>query len=153
MYEERSHPTQREISLCQTIRDNRPMWLACRLFNFDSIQDYNILQDIWNIIRPQDPNFRTTFRPRQLLRHYDALHSALKEEDKQASEVALSESRYFRTDVRGLSIARKLDLVSGWFSRYNELTTEGLRKHSEIFVADNRLWKWIQQSVDRGMDV
>ena len=154
MYEDRSHPIEQEILLCQIIRVNRPMWLACRLLNFDSIQDYSILQDLWEIIRPRHPNFRTTFRSKQLLRCYDALHYTLKEGDKSADEVTLTELKYFRTDARGLSIARKLDLVSQWFSRYNgSNNNEGLRRNNETFVADRRLWKWIDQSVDRDMDV
>lgn len=70
-----------------------------------------------------------------------------------AEQVALVEMKYFKNDVRGLAIARKLDMVSQWSTRYEDSAVDGIRKNSGVFVADKRLWKWIENSFDTSICV
>lgn len=60
-----------------------------------------------------------------------------------SSEDEESRAPYFRDDILKRSIARKLTLVSQWKSQYVPSSHQSLRKNGELFVADDRLWKWI----------
>jgi hypothetical protein len=145
--------TEQENLYCQLLGQSRPMWLSSRLLNFDSTKDYNLLQDLWNSIRPQDQRFPAIFRSKRLLKQHLISYSILEEEDMSAEQVGLVEMKYFEKDVRGLAVARKLDMISQWSTRYKDSTVDGIRRNNSVFIADKRLWQWIEKSLDTSIDV
>lgn len=75
------------------------------------------------------------------MKQYIALHDKLKGEDAPGQQV----TQYFRRDICGLVISRKLTLVSQWSLRYQEPCARGIRRNGIIFVADSKLWQWIDK--------
>lgn len=61
------------------------------------------------------------------------------------------EAAYFQRDMVGLAVSRKLTLVSEWTSRYRKIDNKGIRRNGSIFVADDRLWKWILRSLEQAV--
>jgi hypothetical protein len=152
MGRKRPSPEQ-ESPYCQLLRQSRPMWLCSRLLNFDSTKDYDLLQDLWNSIRPRDERFPTIFRSEPLLQQCLISYRTLKEDDMSAEQVAVAEMKYFKKDVHGLAVARKLDMVSQWSTRYQDSAIDGIRRNSGVFIADKRLWQWIEKCLDNSIDV
>ena len=132
-----------EMVLCQMLSCSRPFWLLSRILNFDSTADYHLFQALWNCFGKYDHNISEFFLSKQSSQRYVKLYDELKEDDQTAVELAAIERDYFQNDVCRLTIARKLTLVSQWSLRYRESPAHGIRGSSNIFVADRRLWRWI----------
>ena len=132
----------------QILKQVRPMWLFSRLVTFDSTKDYDLFRDLWDSIGPCDQDISEFFTSMQCLQQYVVLHDELKEEDAPAEQVTLSERQYFREDVCGLAISRKLTLISEWSSRYGKPRARGIRRNGSIFVADKKLWLWIDRCLN-----
>ena len=124
------------------LRDSRPMWLLSRILSFDTTIDYHLFKALWDLSHSCDQDITAIFHSKQSLAQYVSLHSELKKEDQTKERVATLESAYFRDDWR-LAVSRKLTLVSQWSSRYREPQASGIRRNSSVFVADRRLWAWI----------
>ncbi|KAI4156828.1 MAG: hypothetical protein L6R39_000994 [Caloplaca ligustica] len=154
-----AHPYSADIisTLCQTLRDNRPTWLLSRLLNFESITDYHLLKELWEITAGFDRGVAEIVRVKLSSTELISLRKELMEDDQTAEQVAEAESRYFLDRDRrstGLewqylhnntwreTLARKLTLVSQWTSRYHEGQNR-IRYNGNTFVADRRLWRWI----------
>jgi hypothetical protein len=133
--------------LYQMLQCSRPMWLLSRLLNFDSTMDFHLLSDLWQTIGHNYYDMLILFKSKQSSEQYARLRDRLKEDDQPAETVAEFERQYFRKDVLGLQISRKLSLVSEWSSRYGKPFSEGIRGHGNAFVADKRLWIWIEQCI------
>ena len=134
---------ENEIALSRTLSCSRPTWLLFRLLNFDSTTDYHLFTALWDSIGNHDQDISEFFRSRQSSQQYISLHNELKEDDQTTEQVARLETEYFRDDVWRLAIARKLTLVSQWSLRYHKSLAHGLRGNGNIFVADKKLWAWI----------
>lgn len=134
---------ENEIVLSQTLSDSRPTWLLSRILNFDSTTDYHLFTALWDSIGNHDQDISDLFRSRQSSQQYIRLHDELKEDDQTTEQVARLEREYFRDDVSGLAIARKLTLVSQWSLRYHSSLAHGIRGNGHVFVADKKLWTWI----------
>ncbi|KAL9037972.1 MAG: hypothetical protein Q9214_005469 [Letrouitia sp. 1 TL-2023] len=130
-----------ELSL---LRYSRLVWLFLRISSFDSTADFHLFQAIWELLGDSQ-SLAELFRSKQTLLKYKSLYRELKEDDQTQEEVARSEGDYFRGDVEGLAISRKLTLVSEWSSRYCK---PQIRSHGNTFVADKTLWNWISNSLD-----
>jgi hypothetical protein len=139
---------KKDIGLYQILKQSRPAWLFSRLLTFDSIKDYDLFKELWDSIGPHDQDVSELFTSRQSLEQYIALHNKLKEEDTPAKQVALSERQYFREDNWGLAVSRKLTLVSEWSLRYGKPLARGIRRNGSIFVADKKLWLWIDKCLE-----
>ncbi|KAL8692467.1 MAG: hypothetical protein Q9224_003952 [Gallowayella concinna] len=75
---------------------------------------------------------------------YIAHRDELAEEDPSAIEIEKSEKDHgLKEGQRHTAIARKLTLVSEWSSRYQQPSSRGIRRNCNVFVADKRLWKWL----------
>ena len=122
---------------------NRQLWLLSRLLTFDTITDYHLFKDFWDLTESYNQDMTEFFRSKQSLTDYISLHTELKEEEQTAEQVLKEEQACFRDDLLRLAIARKLTLVSQWSTRYGEPWTRGIRSNGNIFVADKKLWRWI----------
>lgn len=129
---------------CEAIQRSRHMWFLSRLLDFASIQDFNLFREFWRLIGPTDKEISTEFRTRQASPYYRQLYDEMKEEEPSAERVARHERECF-THERELrqSVSRKLSLVSDWRSRYEEPWPSQIRRNADIFVADRKLWRWI----------
>lgn len=132
-----------EMIFCQTLSCSRPLWLFSRLINFDSTTDYHLFKALWNYFGDHDQSISELFLSRQSSQKYITLHEELMEDDQTAVEVATLEREYFKNDIWGLTIARKLTLVSQWSLRYQVPRGHRIRDNGNIFVADKKLWRWI----------
>ena len=144
----RQKELKKDTGLYQILKQVRSMWLFSRHISFDSTKDYDLFRDLWNSNGPYDQDISGLFTSRQCLQQYVVLRDELKEEDAPAEQVALSERQYFREDVCGLAISRKLTLISEWSSRYGRPRACGIRRNGSIFVADRKLWLWIDKCLN-----
>ena len=126
------------------LHDSRLTWILSRILSFDTTADYHFFQALWDLTKSCDQDVAAIFQLKQSSAQYIALHSELEKEDQTKERVATLESAYFRDDWR-LAISRKLTLVSQWSSRYREPQASGIRRNSSVFVADKRLWAWINE--------
>ncbi|KAL8682575.1 MAG: hypothetical protein Q9224_006764, partial [Gallowayella concinna] len=122
---------------------NRPMWLFTRLLNLESETDYDLFKSIWEATGSCEQEMLSFFRSMQTSDKYMSLQNELAEDDPTGSELVVKERRRIGNNVKGLAISRKLTLVSEWSSRYSIPGKHRIRKHSSLFVADKKLWTWI----------
>ena len=132
-----------EMALFRTLSCSRPTWLLSRILNFDSTTDYHLFTALWDSIGNHDQDISEFFCSRQSSQQYISLHNELKEDDQTTEQVARLEREYFRDEVWRLAIARKLTLVSQWSLRYHQSLAHRIRGNGNIFVADKKLWAWI----------
>ena len=132
-----------EMILCRTLSCSRPIWLLSRLLNFDSTTDYHLFKALWDSMESHDQGISEFFRSRQSSQQYMLLRNELKEDDQTTEQVARLEREYFRDDIWRLTIARKLTLVSQWSLSYHKSLAHSIRSNGNIFVADKKLWAWI----------
>ncbi len=132
-----------EMTLCRTLSCSRPMWLLSRILNFDSTTDYHLFKALWNSIENHDQDISEFFRSRQSSQQYISLRNELKEDDQTTEQVARLKREYFRDDIWRLTIARKLTLISQWSLRYHRSLAHEIRDNDNIFVANKKLWAWI----------
>ena len=132
-----------EMALFRTLSCSRPTWLLSRILNFDSTTDYHLFTALWDATGNHDQDISEFFRSRQSSQQYISLHKELKEDDQTTEQVARVEREYFRDEVWRLAIARKLTLMSQWSLRYHQSLAHGIRGNGNIFVADKKLWAWI----------
>ncbi|OJD18557.1 hypothetical protein AJ78_01398 [Emergomyces pasteurianus Ep9510] len=89
-------------------------------------------------------NLRQEFRLRQSFFKYQQLYEEIRQEDRTAEQISCDEKNYFKNrNQLELSIARKLKLISDWSSRYGKPPSSRIRGSGDVFVADKRLWLWI----------
>lgn len=122
-------------------------WLFSRLLNFDCLKDYELFKDLWDSINPNSQDLSELFASSQCLKQYIKLHDKLREEDAPGHKVALCETQYFGQDVCGLALSRKLTLISEWSLRYQHPRARGIRRNGSVFVADRKLWLWIDKCI------
>ena len=132
-----------EMPLYRTLSCSRPIWLLSRILNFDSTTDYHLFKALWDSTGNHDQSISEFFRSRQSSQQYISLRNELKEDDQTTEQVARLEREYFRDDIWRLTIARKLTLVSQWSLRYHTSLAYGIRGNGNVFVADKKLWAWI----------
>ena len=132
-----------EMTLCRTLSCSRPIWLFSRILNFDSTTDYYLFKALWDSMGNHDQGISEFFRSRQSSQQYISLRNELRADDQTIEQVARLEREYFRDDIWRLTIARKLTLVSQWSLRYHKSLAHGIRGNGNIFVADKKLWTWI----------
>lgn len=131
-------------ALYRTLQCSRPMWLICRLLDFDSLEDFNLFRELWRLIGPKDKKIVDVFRIKQAMPHYRLLYMEMKEEDQSEEQNSRFEDQYFkgRSELE-ISISKKLTLVSEWYPRYDEPSSQ-IRHSGDVFVADRKLWRWIE---------
>lgn len=137
---------QESQALCRLLRCSRPIWLVCRFFNFDSIEDFTLFRALSESLGPKDKGLSDSFRARQATPHYRHLYQEMKQEDQTPELISRQEKQYFRRDSEiDKTIARKLKMVSDWYARYEIpiYPSSQVRHNCEVFVADCKLWRWI----------
>ncbi|KFY41658.1 hypothetical protein V494_02856 [Pseudogymnoascus sp. VKM F-4513 (FW-928)] len=116
---------------------NSSLWdSSCwaRLTTLDGLQDYRYFTELYNSIYQADGDIPQLFKEKLKENEFVELASILAEDDLPASKTRSDEKSYFC--MKGSSdeaVARKLTMVS-------EL--------SQAFVADKRLWRWIEKALD-----
>jgi hypothetical protein len=113
----------------------RRAWLFTRLVTLDGLQDYHYFTELYaSVYKPEDDvNIPELFKGVQKQEEFVKLASTLAEDDRPASKIKRDEEEYFRySDPGNEAIARKLTMVMGL---------------SKGFVADKRLWKWIDDTM------
>ncbi|TVY13106.1 hypothetical protein LARI1_G008763 [Lachnellula arida] len=111
----------------------RRAWLFLRLVTLDSLQDYRYFTELYmSVHKPEDDiDVPRLFKDVQKEEEFVELATTLVEDDRSADEIQKDEEEYFyysRSERE--AIARKLTIVAGL---------------SEGFVADKRLWQWIEE--------
>lgn len=118
------------------------MWLACRLLDFDSLEDFNLFRELWSLIGPKD-KISDAFRAKHAMPYYRRLYEEMKQEDEPAEQISRFEQQYFKIRSElDRKISKKLTLVSDWHARYDKPSAQ-IRPSGDVFVADRRLWHWI----------
>lgn len=129
-------------ALCQILQCSRPMWLVCRFLDFDSLEDFSLFRELWNLIGPKH-EFFDAFRAKQSMPYYRRLYEEMKREDEPAEQISRFEQQYFKIRSElDITISKKLALVSDWHPRY-DMPRAQIRRSGDVFVADRRLWHWI----------
>ena len=128
---------------------NRQIWPMSRLLDFDTLGHYHLFAEIWEQAEDPEDFVSDLFKQAQSSSHYRSLQVELSEDDPTPEEVAKEEDQCFvNYDVTSrLTIARHLTLVSEWSLRYSPQPRNSLRRNGMVFVADKRLWKWIENCV------
>ncbi|KAJ5712269.1 hypothetical protein N7493_008737, partial [Penicillium malachiteum] len=140
-----SRPKTMEEMLIKKYRESldrgQEFWTLSRLLNLDSISDYSLFETCWS----------SAFGPRGLGQYfleqrrstrYIQRYKEVQKEDPAPAKVKQDEISYFQNNDLGNAIARKLTIMSEWNTQH---TTDGSRRvRQDMFVADSRLWKWIQ---------
>ncbi|KKZ64062.1 hypothetical protein EMCG_01632 [[Emmonsia] crescens] len=129
------------------VQSSRFTSLLCRLASFDSTGDFYLFHDIWQMSDQNNLDFLTFFRSKQASDHYLQLHKEMKQEDYPSD--LEQETGYFKRDIVSLTVSRKLTLVSEWTCRYQKQDPKGLRRNGNTFVADDKLWKWVLESLSQ----
>ncbi|KAI4095517.1 MAG: hypothetical protein LQ339_007204 [Xanthoria mediterranea] len=132
-----------EYRLSWVVSRNRPMWLFARFINLDSEADFYLFKALWDAVATCNQDVLGFFRSMHASDKYRLLQVELLDEDPTAEEMARKERRSHGNDVQALAISRKLTLVSEWASRYTTACDRGIRRNGSVFVADKKLWKWI----------
>ncbi|KAG5301146.1 RNase H domain-containing protein [Histoplasma ohiense] len=133
----------------QMFPGNRFVWLLYRLVTFDSTGDFYLFHDIWRMSDQSYLDFSTFFRSKQSSDRYLQLHKEMKQDDEPLDQVMRQETEYFQRDIIGLTIAKKLTLASEWTSRYRNPGSNSVRCNGDVFVADDKLWKWVLMSLEQ----
>lgn len=129
--------------LCQALQYSRPIWSLSRLLEFSSIEDLNLFSELWESIGPKDKELSDEFRARPATSYYRQLYGEITEEDPSIERVSRYKDQFFKHRSQlCLSISKKLTLISDWRSRYDQHLSQ-IRRNGHVFVADKRLWKWI----------
>lgn len=140
---------EQDAAFLRIIRSGRSAWLLSRFLNFDSIADYSLFMEICVINGVNEEavmeEFRSMLQSNRLLN----VHQELKEDDESAKQVAESESQYFKGDVSRLAVSRKLTLLAQWSSPDRRSLASGIRSNSKAFVADKKLWKWMENCLEK----
>ncbi|EGD93150.1 protein kinase subdomain-containing protein [Trichophyton tonsurans CBS 112818] len=137
------------LSKLRGFPSHRFLWLFYRLVSFDSSGDYSQFEEIWRLSDQNNLDFSTFFQSQQRSDSYIKKHEEMKQDDEPVDCVMRREAAYFQRDMVGLTVSRKLTLVSEWTSRYRKNDNKGIRRSGSIFVADDRLWKWILRSLEQ----
>ena len=137
--------TTEDMRLHQILKCSHSMWLFSRLLNFDSTNDYNLFRELCHSINGDDQDVLELFGSKQSLEQYITLHDELKEEDTSAEQIAVVERNHFREGVLELAISRKLSMISEWSLRYSKPAARNIRRNGTAFIADKKLWLWIDQ--------
>ncbi|OAL73061.1 protein kinase subdomain-containing protein [Trichophyton violaceum] len=119
------------------------------LMSLDSLGDYSQFKEIWQLSDQNNLDFSTFFQSQQRSDSYVKKHEEMKQDDEPVDRVMRGEAAYFQRDIVGLAVSRKLTLVSEWTSRYRKNDNKGIRRSGSIFVADDRLWKWVLRSLEQ----
>ena len=138
-------------NLLHMVQSSRPMWLLNRFLNMDSWKDYHLMQRLWEYTNDHYGSFSEVFVTRQSLSQFKLLQHELQEDDEPAAQVRDFEKRYFRTETLRLAVSRKLTLMSQWNLRYSVAAPHGIRTQGKPFVADKKLWTWINRCME-GVD-
>jgi hypothetical protein len=113
---------------------SRRVWLFTRLVTLDGLQDYRYFTELYALVyKAEDEiNIPRLFKGVQKEIAFVELARTLAEDDRPASKIKEDEEDYFRfSGWERQAIARKLTVMA-------EL--------SEGFVADRRLWHWIDEA-------
>ena len=113
----------------------RRAWLFSRLVTLDSLQDYRYFTELYvSVYKPEDDiDVPRLFKDVQREEEFVELATTLAEDDRSADEIQRDEQEYFQySRSEREAIARKLTMVAGL---------------SEGFVADKRLWQWIEGAI------
>ncbi len=137
-----------ENRLCWMLSHSRSMWLFSRILTFDSTTDYYLFKALWESIENYDQEMTEFFRSMQSSKKYSSLHIELKKDDQTMLQVTELKRKYFDKDVWRLTILRKLTLVFKWSSRYHEPCTYEIRSNDNVFVANKKLWAWIDKCLE-----
>ena len=128
--------------LCEMLSRSRPLWLLSRILSLDCITDYHLFKALWDLTGYRR-DMLEYFRSKRLSTKYMTLWRELREGDQTSEQVAIQERGYFRNNDWRLAVTRKLSLVSQWSSQYQAPQPRGIRSNGSIFVADKKLWAWI----------
>lgn len=110
---------------------SRRAWLFTGLVTLDGLQDYRYFTELYASIYQLDENIPRLFKGMLKEGEFIELSAILAEDDLPASKTQSDEKSYFRVSGLGdKAIARKLTVAA-------EL--------SQGFVADERLWQWIDK--------
>lgn len=111
------------------------VWHFSRLINMDALQDYNHFIELYTLtLEHQTADISTIFREQSETEAVSSMAKMLSSEDQPPNEIKRDEDAYFSAvgvERRALSI--KLTIAS-------ELNRD--------FVADTKLWRWIERYLD-----
>ena len=137
-----------EISYSQILDHSHLTWLLSHFLNLDSTADYYIFGEFCKKCGLEERLIRDKFRTMQVSDQYIAMYEKLREEDQSAEQVARFERDYFGDDMDRLAISRKLTLVSQCSFTNKRSVAQGIRAHGRAFVADKKLWKWVERCLE-----
>ncbi|OOF98680.1 hypothetical protein ASPCADRAFT_504297 [Aspergillus carbonarius ITEM 5010] len=126
-------------------------WRLGRLLSLDSIADYTLFAAVWHFAYGPHHDMGQYFLQKRRASHYISLYEEVQQEDQPLEKNEKDEGDYFRNKDLRYTIAKKLTLVSEWKTQYIVNQRPSLR--SNMFVADSRLWKWIQQCMQDWQDL
>ena len=133
--------------LYEMLSRSRPLWLLSRILSLDCTTDYHLFKALWDLTG-YSQDMLEYFHSKRLSTKYITLWRELKEGDQTSEQVAIQERDYFRNNDWRLAVARKLTLVSQWSSQYQVPQSRGIRSSGSIFVADKKLWAWIDDCLN-----
>lgn len=126
----------------------RRAWLFTRLTALDGLQDYQYFKELYTSVHKSKDNFSVLklFKDIEKKDKFVELAKELAEGDPSVSEMAEQEDYYFSARVRGAK-TRQEELERKQLSLERHAIARKItmvRELSQDFVADGRLWRWIE---------
>ncbi|PGH07546.1 hypothetical protein AJ80_07992 [Polytolypa hystricis UAMH7299] len=115
-------------------RKSRMVWLFMRLVNLDSLQDYSLLAELYALVYgEQSATLSTALNDQYQQQAVTEMQNILSADDETATDIERHERAYFSNfSAERYAVARKVNLASTM---------------SRAFVADRRLWQWIESAL------
>ncbi|KAL5361091.1 hypothetical protein BJX96DRAFT_165647 [Aspergillus floccosus] len=109
----------------------KPFWSLTRLLSLDCTADYHLFATVWDAAYGGKKDIGAYFEQQRSSTHYPA------------SEIEKEELSYFQNNALRNAIAKELTILSQWNRQYSTARLPTVRNN--MFVADDRLWKWVMQ--------
>ncbi|CAI7661057.1 unnamed protein product [Penicillium glandicola] len=135
------------------VKESQFAWCLTRFLAFDSTDDLSLFRTMWQSVYPLKHRLEPYLFSQRALPYYRNLYKQIRLEDLSERQIQKSECDLFTKHMTfDLSLARHLTMISDWGFNYDLFKLAGLRETDEIFITEDRLWRWILEFQKQSRD-